>query len=171
VFSAVNPTDFIEEIWIHDIVDVTWNLFRLRRIQAAFLTAKVSADANDQACALAEAQPELMEGTEEEKEEMKKLLDSDSELSWETRVAQYPRANEKFQKFWASAESTLDKDAIQAKIMIDELDTIEQFEHFITIAQQRFDAVIREMDRHRVVCDSVKLVEVEKPKMIVQNNK
>jgi hypothetical protein len=29
VFSAVEPTDFIEEIWARDLADVSWNLLRL----------------------------------------------------------------------------------------------------------------------------------------------
>jgi hypothetical protein len=148
IFNAVKPTDFIEEIWVRDLTDVAWSIFRLRRIQAAYLSAKVWDDANDKASSLAEAEPELMEGPE--KEEMIRLLSSDSGLSWETLVAQNPRANEKFQKFWASAKATLDMDAIQADVMIGEIDTIEQIEHLVTLAEQRFDAVIRELDRHRV---------------------
>ena len=34
--------------------------------------------------------------------------------------------------------------------MVHELDTVERIEHLIMLEQQRFDAVIREMDRHRV---------------------
>jgi hypothetical protein len=144
----VRPTDFLEEIWVRDVVDVTWNIFRLRRIQAAFLSAEVWDDVNDKASSLAEAEAELLEGTE--KIEMEKLLNPDSELSWETLMAQNPHANEKYQKLWASAKTTLDMTEIQAKVMVRELDTIERIEHLIIIEQQRFDAVIRELDRHRV---------------------
>jgi hypothetical protein len=148
VSSAVRPTDFIEEIWVRDLTDVFWSILRLRRIQAAHLSAEVSDEANDKASSLAEARTELMEGTE--KIEMRRLLDSHSGLSWETRVAQNPRADEKFQELWASAKATLDMTEIQAKIMVHELDTVERIEHLIMLEQQRFDAVIREMDRHRV---------------------
>lgn len=153
VSAALGPRDFIEEIWVHDLVDTAWSLIRLRRIQAAFLAEKVRVEVNEEASSLAEADPKLMEGTEKEKEEMKKLLSQDSELSWDELTEQYPRANEKFQKFCAAEESALDKDLIQAKIIIDELDTIERIEHFIAIAQQRLDAVIREFDRHRFIQD------------------
>jgi len=37
VFDAVQPADFIEEIWARDLADVTWSMFRLRRILAALL--------------------------------------------------------------------------------------------------------------------------------------
>ena len=160
VSSALGPRDFIEEIWVHDLVDAAWNIIRLRRIQAALLGDKVWNDVDEEASSLAEANPRLMEGTEKEKEEMKQLLNSDSELSWEELTEQNPRAYEKFQKFWAAAESTLNRDLIQAKIIMDELLTIERIEHFIAIAQRRYDTVIRELDRHRFIkkqCDALKM--------------
>ena len=167
VLSAVRPTDFIEEIWVRDLTDVTWTLLRLRRIQAAFLSIEVADEAseaaNTEATSLAEAEMELMEGTE--KEEMDRLLHHDS-LSWDKLVALYPRANEKFQEFWASAMSNLDMDAIQAKVMVRRFDTIEQIENLIAIAERRFDAINHEMDRHRLM--RVHFVEAEKPKIIEQ---
>jgi hypothetical protein len=29
VFEAIEPADFIEEIWARDLADVTWSMFRL----------------------------------------------------------------------------------------------------------------------------------------------
>jgi hypothetical protein len=147
VSNAVRPTDFLEEIWVRDVADVTWNIFRLRRIQAAYLSAKVSNDVNARASWRANAEAKLLEGTE--KEDMDRLLDPNSELSLEKRMAQNPRAYEKYQELLASAEATLDMTEIQANIMVYNLDTIERIEHLIIIEQQRFDAVNRELDRHR----------------------
>jgi hypothetical protein len=148
ISNAVKPTDFIEEIWARDLADTAWSLFRLRRIQAAYLSAKVWDIANDKASSLAEAEPELMEGPE--KEEMSRLLSSDSDLSWESLATQNPRAYEKFQNFWASAKATLDMEKIQADVMVRGLDTIERIERLIMLAEQRFDAIVRELDRHRI---------------------
>src|SRR5262249_52253243 len=114
---------------------------------------KVWIDVNERASSLAEANPNLLEGTETEKEEMKKLLDPKSELSWDELTEKYPGANEKFQKFWAAAESTLDKNLIQANVVITHLDTIERLGQSIANAQRRLDAVVREIDRHRFVQD------------------
>jgi hypothetical protein len=149
LFGAVKPTDFVEEIWVRDLVDVTWAMFRWRRILAALMSEQVEKDVNEQACSRAEAETELMEGTE--KEEMDRLLKSESGLSWATRVAQNPRANEKFQELWSSAESTLNMDLIQAKVLRRNLDMIERIDDLIMIAQRRIDEVIRELDRHRVM--------------------
>jgi hypothetical protein len=150
--NAVGPTDFIEEIWVRDLTDVAWGHFRLRRILAAFLTAEVSVDAseaaNEEATSLAEAEAQLMEGAE--KEEMNRFLQDDS-LSWEELAAQNPRANEKFQKLWASAMSNLNMDQIHAKVMLGKIDTIERIEHLIMLGEQRVSAILREIDRHRVM--------------------
>src|SRR5271154_1167887 len=150
VSSAVAPADFIEEIWVRDLVDVIWSMLRWRRILAAILAEEVGEKVNIKASSLAEAQTELMDGPE--KEEMDKLQDySNSGLSWEAAVAKYPRANDKFQELWSAAKSTLNMDLIQARVMKNNLDTIERIESLIATAQQRFDEIIREMDRHRII--------------------
>lgn len=153
VFGALKPKDFIEEIWVHDLVYAGWNIIRLRRVLVAFLEEEMSDRVNNRATSIAESDPELMEGTQKEKEEMEMLLSLDSELSWEERVQKFPRANDKFQKFWAAAEATLDKGEIQAQMIVHELDKIERIEQFIATAQRRYDAVIRELDRHRLIQD------------------
>ena len=148
MFGAVAPTDFIEEIWVRDLVDATWAMSRLRRLLATFWTAEVSDDADCQAASRAIAEAKLMEGAE--KEEMNRLLDTKSGVSWESLVEQNPRANEKFQALYSRARSTLDMNAIQAKVMRYNMHIIERIENLIMIAQRRIDEVIRELDRHRI---------------------
>lgn len=159
VFSAVRPTDSIEEIWVNDIANVAWDLLRLRRNHAEFLTAQVSADADNNASSLALTKLiEGMEGMDEgEKREMKSILNARYDLSfnnskptWRELVARNPRINKIFQDHYASAKATLDMTQIQAQVMIRNLDTIERMVHLITIAERRFDAVIHEIDRRRL---------------------
>ena len=147
VFGAVAPTDFVEEIWVRDLADVSWAMFRWRRILAALVSDLVWEEVNDKATSLAGDQTQLMSGPE--KEELDKLLNSDSELSWETRVAKYPRANKKFQELWSAAKSTVDIDLIQGWVLKNNLDMIERINDLITIAQRRIDEIMRELDRHR----------------------
>jgi hypothetical protein len=160
VFEALAPSDFIQEIWVRDVTDAAWSMFRWRRILAALLAEDVSEETNDEAASLAEDQTELMEGPE--KEEMDKLLDSNSQHSWEVRVAKYPRANKKFQELWSSAKSTLNMDLIQAKVMRENFNLIERIEALIATAQQRIDEVIRELDRHRIIQEQLKNFEATK---------
>jgi hypothetical protein len=37
VSIAVQPKDFLDEIWVRDIVDLSWETFRLRRLKAGLL--------------------------------------------------------------------------------------------------------------------------------------
>jgi hypothetical protein len=37
ISSAVKPSDVIEEIWVRDIVDLTWEIFRWRRLKTGIL--------------------------------------------------------------------------------------------------------------------------------------
>ena len=170
VSTAVRPNDFIEEIWVRDLVDVIWTILRLRRIQAAYLNDSVSDiaqdDADSEATILARAEAETLKGTE--KEQMDRLINDETELSWEELVVQNPRANEIFQELWQKAREDLDMDAIQARVVVQKFDTIERIESLISNAERRYDTIIREMDRHRVILDNIKLVELEKPKMLVQ---
>ena len=48
------------------------------------------------------------------------------------------------------SRSTLDMNAIQAKVMRYNMHIIERIENLIMIAQRRIDEVIRELDRHRI---------------------
>jgi hypothetical protein len=147
--DAVEPADFIEQNWARDLADVTWSMFRLRRILATLLDDEVSDKANDEASSRAEKEAKFLKGTE--KEEMDGLLAENSELDWEERVARYPRANDKFQALWSKAKSDLNFDLIQARVITNNLHKIERLESLIAVAQRRIDEVVRELDRHRVI--------------------
>jgi hypothetical protein len=41
VTGTVNPKDIIEEIWVHDIVNLVWEILRLRRLKVALLSSSV----------------------------------------------------------------------------------------------------------------------------------
>ena len=43
VSAEVKPTDIIEEIWIRDVVDLTWEILRWRRIRTSLVAAEMSA--------------------------------------------------------------------------------------------------------------------------------
>ncbi len=105
---------------------------------------------NDEASSRAEEEANsLLEGAE--KEEMDRLLDTNSEFGWDERVAKYPRANDKFQALWSKAKSALNFDLMQARVVTNNLDTIERIEALIGSAQRRIDEVVRELDGHRVI--------------------
>ena len=39
ISAAVGPLDFLEEIWVNDVVSLVWETQRLRRLKANFLKA------------------------------------------------------------------------------------------------------------------------------------
>jgi len=39
ILAAVGPRDFLEEIWVNDVVSLVWEALRLRRLRAALLQA------------------------------------------------------------------------------------------------------------------------------------
>src|SRR6202051_1953162 len=39
ISAAVRPGNIFEEIWVRDIVDLVWEAFRLRRLEACMMTA------------------------------------------------------------------------------------------------------------------------------------
>jgi hypothetical protein len=43
IAAAVKPKDVIEEIWMRDIADLSWEVLRMRRIKARLLTSRVTA--------------------------------------------------------------------------------------------------------------------------------
>ena len=43
IAAAVKSKDFLEEIWVRDVADLSWDVFRLRRIKAKFWTSQVAA--------------------------------------------------------------------------------------------------------------------------------
>jgi hypothetical protein len=42
ISSAVKPKDFLEEIWVRDVVDLSWEALRMRRIKAKLLKSVLS---------------------------------------------------------------------------------------------------------------------------------
>jgi hypothetical protein len=37
--GALKPLDFVEEVWVRDLVDVVWDVLRLRRLKASLLAS------------------------------------------------------------------------------------------------------------------------------------
>ena len=78
-------------------------------------------------------------------------MNPSSSFSWEARQARYPRAAERYNKLWDAASAALDLAELQAVIMVREIETIERIENLIAIEERRFDSIIREFDRHRMM--------------------
>jgi hypothetical protein len=126
VSAAVNPTDFFEEIWVREIVDLVWEATRLRRLKVSLLNAR----AHDSLVTV-----------------LAPLVDesvSDVVNDWARRETNAVK--------WVNdvlKSADLSIDAVMAETMSDNLDYVERIEHMIAIAESRRDAVLYEIDRHR----------------------
>jgi hypothetical protein len=129
VSGDVRPADIIEEIWVRDIVDLTWEIFRWRRLKTALLSAATPE-------ALREVLAPLMRAESSAEYKLVKKLATGN-----------PAAITRFNKLMASANLTMD--TVMARALVTEFDHIERIDRLMTIAEGRRNIVLREIDRHR----------------------
>jgi hypothetical protein len=127
VSTTVMPTDIFEEIWVRDLVDLTLEVFRLRRLKASLMTANAYKGLTETLSPLVgRMQAEtLAEG-------------------WAARKSDVV---EEVKKTLTSAGLTID--SIMAQTFSLKLNDMERIEHMIALAEARRNATLREIDRHR----------------------
>jgi hypothetical protein len=169
VSGDVKPTDTIEELWVHDIVDITWDILRWRRIKISLVELEMPSALEVMLEPLMPYRP----------------LKSEENLSWSESYAPEPPSREyKLAKKWASGDQTaIDRvnkllssanvttAMVMANAFESNFDYIERIDHLITIAEGRRNAVLREIDRHRsafahALRDRVQVVEEAEFKVI-----
>ena len=131
VSSALKPSDIVEEIWVRDVVDLTWEIFRGRRLKN---------------CLVAAAVPNAL------REILSPLVDAQAYSEWMNTLvkqwtAQKPSAIKRVNKYLASKKLTFD--TVIARALRNQIDSIERIDRSITIAEGRRNAVLREIDRRR----------------------
>ena len=128
VSTTVMPEDIFEDIWVRDIVDLTIEVLRLRRLKASLITANAYKGLSETLSPLVgRMQAEtLAEGWAARKsdvvEEVNKTLTS------------------------AGLSST---DSILAETFCLKVNDIERIEHMMALAEMRRNSTLREIDRHR----------------------
>ena len=128
VTGAVNPKDIIEEIWVHDIVDLVWEILRLRRLKVALLSSSVGRGLHK----LYHDRDEIRHGS---------LI-----ARWSARE---PAAVKKVEQFLKDHGLTMD--AVMAHSFVACLDEIERIDIAISRAEARRNAAQREIERRRSV--------------------
>ena len=129
VTGNVNPKDIIEEIWVHDIVDLVWEILRLRRLKVALLSSSVGRG-------------------------LRKLYkDRDVHLGIDSLIAEWsarePAAVKEVEKFLKDHGLTMD--AVMAHSFVACLDEIERIDIAVSRAEARRNAAQREIERRRSV--------------------
>jgi hypothetical protein len=129
VTGTVSPKDIIEEIWVHDIVDLVWEILRLRRLKVALLSSSVGRG-------------------------LRKLYyDRDKILGIDSLIARWsagePAAVKEVEKILKDNRLTMD--AVMAHSFVACLDEIERIDIAISRAEARRNAAQREIERRRSV--------------------
>ena len=127
VSTTVMPTDIFEDIWVRDVVDLTFEVFRLRRLTANLIKANAYKG-------LSETLSPLVGW-------------SQAETLAEGWAARKSDVAEEVNKTLTSAGLT--NDSILAQTFSLKVNDIERIEHMMALAEARRNATLREIDRHR----------------------
>jgi hypothetical protein len=128
IVGISRPRDTIEEFLIRDVIDLTWEVFRLRRIKAGILRASMSAG-------------------------VKRVLAGvgHSYLERDTLAENWAAGDESARKKVDAilAQSGLTLDEVTAKTLEIKIDVFERIDRMLASAEARRNNALREIDRHR----------------------
>jgi hypothetical protein len=127
ISAAVQPLDFLEEIWVNDVVNLVWEALRLRRLRAALLQA-----------AAPEGLHHILQWVVAKNCEEKWAID------W---AARKPEAVAAVNGTLAKAGLTMD--AVMAQTLALKIDEVERIDRMVAGAEARRNVALREIDRHR----------------------
>jgi hypothetical protein len=128
VVGVARPRDAIEEFLIRDVIDLTWEVLRLRRIKAGILRASMSAGVRS-----------VLAGVGHSYLERDTLAEK-----W---AAGDEGARQRVDAVLAKAGLTLDE--VTAKTLEIKIDVFERVDRMLASAEARRNNSLREIDRHR----------------------
>jgi len=126
ISGALHPGDILEDLWIRDIVDLTWDVFRLRRLKASMIASCTG------------------EGVKNALDRLKTPNFAELVQQWTARDA---AAREKVETVLALAGQTVE--SVSARTLAVWVGDLERLERMITSAEGRRHAALRELERHR----------------------
>jgi hypothetical protein len=139
VQASVEPKDILEEFWVKDVVDLTWETVRLRRMKANIITATAHG-------ALERILAPIL--NKESLDDVSSLLEGTP--ARKLAAGWYKREKEAVNKVEAilkSADHSME--IVTATALRMSLDDIERIDRMIMNAEARRNAVLREVARHR----------------------
>jgi hypothetical protein len=127
ISGTIKPADVLEEMWVRDVVDLSWENFRLRRLKSNLLNANAHRG-------------------------LKTVLESITSPAvaillpkqWAARDAD---AIEEVDELLASSDLTMD--AVMAETLAYIIDDFERIDRLIMHTEARRNAILREVDRYR----------------------
>jgi hypothetical protein len=128
IVDALRPRDAIEEFLIRDVVDLTWEVQRLRRIKTGILRASMSAGVQRVLAGVGHSYPER-------------------DTLGEKWAGGDEGARNKVNAILAKAGLTIDE--ATAKTFESKIDVVERVDRMLASAEARRNNALREIDRHR----------------------
>jgi hypothetical protein len=127
ISAAVRPLDFLEEIWVNDIVNLVWETQRLRRLRAALLQASAHEGLNHI---------------------LQWIVGDHRRLAteWAARKPEYVKAVEN-----TLAKAGLTMETVMAQTLALKINEVECIDRMVAGAEARRNVALREIDRHRAV--------------------
>jgi hypothetical protein len=127
ISADVAPQDFVEEIWVRNVVDLVWESVRLRRLKSQLLHAAAH------------------EGLTKVLKPMLGWADAD-ELSGNWAAGDKEAVSE-VKELLGGAGLTID--AVMAQTLAARIDDVERIDRMVIVAEVRRDAVLREIRSRR----------------------
>jgi hypothetical protein len=125
VCETLGPTDVLEQLWIQDIVDLAWEVIRLRGLKADLMAAAAHQGMAQVLAPLVDAPRQIAEGWARRNERVVPLVEA------------------------ALAKAGLTMDAVTAATFAARIADLERIDRMMAAAEARRNAALRELDRHR----------------------
>ena len=146
VSAHLKPSDIFEEIWMREIVDLTWEALRWRRHRASLIEAAVLQVLTKILTPLAFRSAPCRGSFMTQLHAAEEALNAGPKLAREW-AARGPAAIKRVEELLASAGMTMDN--VVAQAATHELDKLERFNRLIASAEWRRNATLREIERRR----------------------
>jgi len=155
VSEDVKPRDIVERIWIRDVVDLTWEILRWRRLKKGFVSAQAALVLSELLAPFATEVSNYAEA--EQKSWSNRDIATQLADRWlcnDPEVVAFLRKLER--------EKRISIDSVMSSAIFSKLDTIEQFDRLLTVLETRRNAVLREIDRRRAIFAQSLRTEIQK---------
>jgi hypothetical protein len=166
ITTAVKPQDIFEEVWIHDVADLQWEVLRLRRLKVNLVNSTACRKLAFELGRWIELEIHEDDGCGEHLDdtgtEGNEASEADEAAAAERRRELADERALELAKQWARHEpeacETVDRilalgnvpiEGVMVMAFFENLDDIERIEHLIALAENRRNAVLHELEWHR----------------------
>jgi hypothetical protein len=134
IISVAQPKDAIEEFLTRDVIELTWDILRLRRMKAGLLRATVG-----------DGVRRILSRIEDVDDDYDERRNADRYAQdWARGIVSVRRG---FAGMLKKAGLTMDD--VMAEAFAKEIDSFERFDRMLASAEARRNNALREIDRHR----------------------